>query len=353
MIISKYIYSFLFLLSSVFIVSAQTDYPILNEIVTDQAQIFSKDQLVGLRDKLTKFESESTNQIVVLTIDNLHEEPIETFAYEVFNKNNLGQIEKDNGLLILFAKQDRKVRIEVGGGLEPYITDAFARRIIETIMIPEFKNEDYYKGIDKATDVVIGLINTSDAREEFRQQIENESKTPWFIKLIFTLFTSIFISLGVYFFYKIYTNFIEIFRGIFIGKLGVAKSILLIISATLSLLMILPFIFMPMAGMVLINEIDTSRFSFLIDNIQFTIIIFISILFGLAIVLALLKILIKGKENFKLSFFNTDAKYYSKTFSSGGSHSISSDSSSSSSSNSSSFSGGGGSSSGGGSSGSW
>jgi len=351
MIISKCLYSFLLLSASVFIVSAQTDYPNLDEIVSDQAHIFSMAQRVSLGDKLTKFESESSNQVVVLTIDNLHEEPIEMFAYKVFNKNNLGQKEKDNGLLILFSKQDREVRIEVGEGLEPYITDAFARRIIETIMIPEFKNENYYKGIDKATDVIILLINTSDAREEFRQQIENESKTPWFIRLIFTLFTSVFIVFGFYFFYKIYANFIEIFRGIFIGKLSLVKSVLLIISATFSLLMTLPFIFMPFAGMVLINEIDTSHFSFLMDDIQFTIIIFLNILLGLALVLALIKILVIGKENFKLSFFNTDDAYYSKTFSSGGSHSMSSGSGSSSS--SSSFSGGGGSSSGGGASGSW
>ena len=89
---------------------AQQEYPKLTEFVTDKAQIFTQPQLEGLRTKLYQFESETTNQLVILTIDELGNETIEQYALEVFNQNGLGQEGKDNGILILFSKLDREVR---------------------------------------------------------------------------------------------------------------------------------------------------------------------------------------------------------------------------------------------------
>jgi len=352
-IYKKISYTFLFLIAGFFTSSAQTTNPVLTEIVTDSAKIFSYDELLSLRKKLTLFEKETTNQIVVLTINSLEGKILESHAYEVFNQNKLGQKDTDNGALILFAKEDRKVRIEVGDGLEPYLTDAFSSRIIRNIMIPEFKNENYSRGIALGTDKILELLNDPEARAEFNQQIENESKSPFYIKIIFTLFISIFTLFGGYLFYKFYAVLIEVFRGIFIGKLGIGRSLMLIFSSTFSLALTLPFVFMPLMGILFINEVDTTYFKFLTTNITLTAIVLFGILFGLAIILAIIKIRIKGKENFKISLFETDAKYFSKTFSSNGSHAISSGSSGSRSSSSSSFSGGGGSSSGGGASGSW
>ena len=95
-------FGFLFLMFS--LCAAQEEYARLSEIVVDDAQIFTQAQLDGLRDKLYRFESETSNQLVVLTIDKLRGETIEQYALEVFNENRLGQEGKDNGILILFSK---------------------------------------------------------------------------------------------------------------------------------------------------------------------------------------------------------------------------------------------------------
>ena len=146
-------FGFLFLVFSW--CAAQENYPKLTEIVTDNAQIFTQPQLEELRDKLHQFELETTNQVVILTINELGNETIEQYANGVFNQNKLGQEGKDNGILILFSKLDREVRIEVGYGLEPYITDAVASRIIRNTMVPRFKEEDYFGGLDVATNQII------------------------------------------------------------------------------------------------------------------------------------------------------------------------------------------------------
>src|SRR5690606_15163389 len=112
----------------------QQPYPTLSEIVTDRAGIFTREQLEGLKNKLTDFSTGSSNQLVVLSIESLGERTVEEYAYGTFNQNQLGQQGKDNGILILFSKGDRQVRIEVGLGLEPYITDAVASRIIRNTM---------------------------------------------------------------------------------------------------------------------------------------------------------------------------------------------------------------------------
>ena len=100
-------FGFLFLIFSM--CTAQQEYSRLTEIVTDDAQIFTQVQLDGLRDKLYRFESETSNQLVVLTIDDLGGETIEQYALDVFNENRLGQDGRDNGILILFfGENDRK-----------------------------------------------------------------------------------------------------------------------------------------------------------------------------------------------------------------------------------------------------
>ena len=340
-------FSFLFLVFA--LCAAQEEYPKLTEIVTDNAQIFTQPQLEGLRAKLTQFETETTNQLVILTINELGSETIEQYAHGAFNQNKLGQDEKDNGILILFSKLDREVRIEVGYGLEPYITDAVASRIIRNTMIPKFKEEDYFGGLDLATDQIITFLNDPEALEEFRQEIESEGEFPWWAILLMTLFLSVFIAAGGFVFYKGYSNLVEMFRGIFIGKLGLVPGIFMFIPTIMMVAFGLVFMLMPLFFLALVFGFDFDPDTI---NLNTSLVYFVPIgFFVVAITLAILKILIKGKEDFKLSLVKSDSTYMSKTFSSGGSHSFGSSSSSGGS--SSSFSGGGGSSGGGGASGSW
>ena len=221
---------------------SQNQYPQFTEIVTDNAEIFSQAQLEDLRAKLTQFETETTNQVVVLTIHELGSETIEQFANGAFNQNKLGQEGKDNGILILFSKLDREVRIEVGYGLEPYITDAVASRIIRNTMIPKFKEEDYYGGIDLATDQIIEFLKNPEALEEFNRQIEAEGEFPWWALILMTLFLSVFIAAGGFVFYKGYSNLVEMFRGIFIGKLGLLPGLFMLIPTLMMVVFGLVFI---------------------------------------------------------------------------------------------------------------
>jgi len=165
---------FCFLMFSVFSF-AQKEATILNEIVTDNAGIFSISEKENLKEKLTNYKNKTTSQIVVLTIYSLEGETIESYALKVFKKNKLGQKNVDNGILILFSKFDKKVRIEVGYGLEPIITDVLASRIIREIMIPNFKEENYYKGINEGATKIIELINDPELIEGFLNETKKSA----------------------------------------------------------------------------------------------------------------------------------------------------------------------------------
>lgn len=326
----------------------QGEYPKLTDIVTDNATIFTQPQLEGLRAKLYQFESKTTNQVVVLTINELGNETIEHYALEVFNQNKLGQEDKDNGILILFSKLDREVRIEVGYGLEPYITDAVASRIIRNTMIPRFKEENYFEGIDLATDQVIEFLTNPEALDEFNNEIEAENEMPWWLLVIIGLFMMMFVAAGVFVFYKGYTTLIEIIRGMFIGKLAVIRGVFMAIFMGMPMIFGLMFMGMPLFFMALIFGLE-DQMDIIVED--FTWVIWAVVLFVfITLVLVIVKIKRKGGEEIKLSFFKSDKSYINKTFSSSGTHSFGSSSGSGS---SSSFSGGGGSSGGGGASGSW
>jgi len=185
--------------------NAQENYPILKEIVTDNASIFSADELIYLKQKLTEYENRTTHQIVVLTINNLGNDTVENHAFQTFNAdgNKFGQKEKDNGILILVAKNDRKFRIEVGDGLTPIITDLISSRIQRQFIIQAFKQGYYFKGIDEATSEMIKIIDDPKYRDEFTNYQEDTSNN---VSIITKFFSSIFLTFSfltiVYFVYN-------------------------------------------------------------------------------------------------------------------------------------------------------
>lgn len=342
--------------------NAQTEYLVLTEIATDNAKLFSESETLQLRQKLTAYETETTHQIVVLTIDNLGNDTVESYAYQVFNRNELGQKAKDNGLLFLIAKNDRKFRIEVGKGLEPIITDAFASRIIRETMTPKFKEELFYEGVDLATSEIIKLVDNPKYRDEFAHLIEEEGKVPLWGKILIglfaTLFLSIFLGAGGAILYSGYKRLINLFRGLITGKVSVITFPFLLFSSFLMVIISLPFIIMPLffAVVLISTQIDSDNvidpFGFIEDssliNIGYISISLLVLLLLTPLVIAFLTRSKKTYEPIKFSLLKSDKKFMSKNFSSGG---VSSGSSSYSS--GSSFSGGGGSSGGGGASGSW
>lgn len=116
------------------------------QIMPTYSLLSKKNKLENL---LISFENKTSNQVAVVTINTLSGNTIENAALRIFENNGLGQKDLDNGVLLLFVKNDRKVRIEVGYGLEGVLTDALSSRVIRQIMIPEFKEGKYAEGIEK------------------------------------------------------------------------------------------------------------------------------------------------------------------------------------------------------------
>lgn len=135
------------------------DVPLLKSRVTDLTQTLSHDQLNLLEAKLAGFEHAKGSQIAVLMLPTTQPEDIAQFSIRVTDAWKLGRAKPDDGVLIVVAKNDRKMRIEVGYGLEGAIPDLTAKRIIDEIMAPSFKQEDYYTGINNALDQLIRLIS--------------------------------------------------------------------------------------------------------------------------------------------------------------------------------------------------
>jgi uncharacterized protein len=124
--------------------------PALRARVTDLAGLLPPDQAQQLEATLAQFESETSHQIAVLTVPTTDGEPIESFALRVAEAWKLGGKDADNGLLLIVASQDRKARVEVGYGLEGVVPDAIAKRVIEDVMIPRFRQGDFAGGIEAA-----------------------------------------------------------------------------------------------------------------------------------------------------------------------------------------------------------
>ena len=137
-----------------FIALALSIPPLTGRIV-DKADMLSAEQEAALTQKLADIEQQTSVQIVILTIPSLEGEPIEDYSIRVADEWKIGQKKLDNGAMILVSKAERKVRIEVGYGLEPVITDGMAGTIIRERLAPRFRENDFYGGINAAVD---GLV---------------------------------------------------------------------------------------------------------------------------------------------------------------------------------------------------
>lgn len=120
------------------------------KLLVDEAGMLSHDQQQIIEQKLVAFDDSTSNQIAVVTINSLGEMPIEDYALQLFRAWGIGGAKHNNGVLLLIAKNDRKFRIEVGYGLEGAITDLQSNSILENDLTPNFRNGDFYRGIDEA-----------------------------------------------------------------------------------------------------------------------------------------------------------------------------------------------------------
>lgn len=146
-----------------FPVSLAGDFPALTGRVVDNAGLLGAQQEKALVRSLRKHEEATSNQVVVATVESLHGYPIDDYANRLFRRWELGQADQDNGVLFLVAPNERKVRIEVGYGLEGTLTDAQAKIIIEQDIIPAFKRKDYASGIKRGAASVLGILSGNKA----------------------------------------------------------------------------------------------------------------------------------------------------------------------------------------------
>jgi uncharacterized protein len=127
----------------------------IRNYVTDKTGTLTSSQIQTLETKLSNFEKETSNQVVVWMVPSLEGESLEEKSFEIAEQNGIGQKGKNNGVLLFIAKNDRKLRIEVGYGLEGALTDALSSQIIRKEITPEFKKGNFYAGINAGVDAII------------------------------------------------------------------------------------------------------------------------------------------------------------------------------------------------------
>jgi uncharacterized protein len=151
-------------------VPATAEFPALSSRVVDDADVLDAATRAALRAKLAGHEVSTSNQIVVATVRSLHGNSIEDYANRLFRHWRLGQRGRNNGVLLLHAPTERKIRIEVGYGLEATLTDAIAKTIIQNSITPRFKANDFAGGMTRGVDDIIKVLSGN--AQEFKQSAE-------------------------------------------------------------------------------------------------------------------------------------------------------------------------------------
>ena len=172
--------------------SQEVTVPRLTQYATDLTGTLSPDQLAVLNARLKGFQDSTSTQLVVLMIPTLGGEPLQEYTLKVAEENRIGKKGKDNGALLLIAKNDRKVRIEAGYGLEGTLTDAMSGIIIRNEIAPRFYQGDYFGGISAAVEAMV-LVTKDEYTADPRQR--KKKKSPLGVMpliFIFIFFISIF-----------------------------------------------------------------------------------------------------------------------------------------------------------------
>ncbi len=150
-------------------------FPALTGRVVDQANIIPEATQQEITQKLADLEQKSGIQLVVATVNSLEDGDIETYANELFRTWKLGEKDKNNGVLLLVAPNEHKVRIEVGYGLEGTLTDALSKLIIINAMTPRFKAGDFGGGISRGVDDIITVLTTDSSQWQPRLQLRADA----------------------------------------------------------------------------------------------------------------------------------------------------------------------------------
>lgn len=181
------IHAVLFFLLTIAGLPLHADVPVppLTQRVTDLTGTLTPDQRAGLESRLAALEAEKGSQIAILLVPTTQPETIEQYSIRVVETWKLGRKGVDDGVLVLLARQDRAVRIEVGRGLEGVIPDAVANGIVEDVMIPFFRQGDFYGGLSAGLDRIAGLIRGEPLPAPERDWKQNPDTGTGFILSVF------------------------------------------------------------------------------------------------------------------------------------------------------------------------
>lgn len=175
--------------------TTNSDFPKLSGRVVDIASMLSKAEKLSLENKLAAFETTSSDQVVVATLVSLNGNNLEDYANRLFRHWQLGQVEENNGVLLLVFKNDRKIRIEVGYGLEGTLTDALSKIIIDQVIVPNFRKGDFGSGIVEGADMIINVLSGDLAELEARKK-RNPASQPndfdWEVLIFFFIWGILF-----------------------------------------------------------------------------------------------------------------------------------------------------------------
>jgi uncharacterized protein len=156
--------------------------------VVDDAGVLDPATKAALERKLADFEAKTTGQFVVVTLKSLQDTAIEDYGYQLGRHWGIGQKEKNSGVLLIVAPNERKVRIETGYGLEGNLTDAVSRLIIENAILPRFRAGDFAGGIVRGTDDIIqaATVDPDEWKARAKQRPDDEpAAVDWFMLLLF------------------------------------------------------------------------------------------------------------------------------------------------------------------------
>jgi uncharacterized protein len=170
--------------------SAEPTFPALTGRVVDDAGLLSPEDREALTAELKALEDKSSDQLVVVTLPSLQGYPIEDFGYQLGRHWGIGTARLNNGVLLIVAPNERKVRIEVGYGLEPILTDALTKIIIENAILPRFRAGDFADGIKDGvrdiTSVLTGDAAEVEERAKARPDADNGA-VDWVFVLVWIL----------------------------------------------------------------------------------------------------------------------------------------------------------------------
>ncbi|WP_373496583.1 YgcG family protein [Aquiflexum sp.] len=183
--------TFLFLQLLVLPLFGQGDFPSPPsppKLVNDFSNTLSSEEVLKLERKLVAYNDSTSTQVTIVMVRSLGPYDISDYAFQLGDKWGIGQKDLDNGILILAAMNDRKVFIATGYGMEGSIPDALAKRIVDQLIVPNFRMESYYTGLDKATDMIFKLASGEYEAEKMTSSGEHGGALIFFLIIIFLFF---------------------------------------------------------------------------------------------------------------------------------------------------------------------